>query len=117
MSKLNKPQRINYLAIEFLERLGNRNPVQSQIDLMEALISKVAIEQKLSFDNKLTNREITCLLLAAKGRTSDETAQLLGIKASTVETYRKKIKRKLACTTMAQAVFEGIRYGYVQPNI
>lgn len=70
------------------------------------------IQGKSSILNELTERERSCLLLAASGKTSNETANLLGIKASTVETYRKNIKEKLACNTIAQAVFEGLRCGY-----
>lgn len=117
MNQLSKTQNLNYLAVDLLEKLGNRNPTQTQIDLMESVVSKVAIEQKISFDHKLSARETACLLMAADGKTSGETAVLLAIKLSTVKTHHKKIKRKLACTTMAQAVFQGIRYGYVCPRI
>jgi DNA-binding CsgD family transcriptional regulator len=115
MKKFSRPQNLNYLAIEFLEKLGNKTPSQPQINLMESLISKVGIEQKISFDHKLSARETACLLLIAQGKTSDETAAMLGVKSSTIKTYHKKIKRKLACANLAQAVFQGIRYGYVQP--
>lgn len=114
MSTLNNSQSLNYLAIDLLEKLGNKTPNQPQIDLMESLISKVSIEQRLSFDHKLSARESACLLLAAQGKTSDETAEMLGVKSSTIKTYHKKIKRKLACASLAHAVFRGIRYGYLQ---
>lgn len=41
MKKLNRAQYLNYLAIEFLENLGNKTPSQAQIDLMESLISQM----------------------------------------------------------------------------
>lgn len=59
-------------------------------------------------NQRLTQRELACLWFAAKGKTSSETAKLLGIKRSTVETYRKKIKQKLSCRNLVQAVFEGL---------
>lgn len=61
----------------------------------------------------LTQRQKSCLVYAAKGMTSGETAYTLGLKASTVESHRKEIKRKLSCATMAQAVYEGIRLGHL----
>jgi DNA-binding CsgD family transcriptional regulator len=61
----------------------------------------------------LSEREKSCLLLAANGMTTEQTAELLGIKASTVETHRKGIKKKLASNSMAQAVYQGIKYGYM----
>lgn len=44
MKKLNHPQKLNYLAIVFLERLGIDEPTQFQIDLMEFLLSKAAVK-------------------------------------------------------------------------
>jgi DNA-binding CsgD family transcriptional regulator len=63
--------------------------------------------------NSLTQRQKICLIYAAKGMTSVETANTLGLKTSTVESHRKEIKRKLSCVTMAQAVYEGIRLGHL----
>jgi DNA-binding CsgD family transcriptional regulator len=74
----------------FLKKIGKRMPVQ-----------------------QLTEREICCLLLAANGMTTGQTAELLGIRPSTVETHRKGIKKKLASNSMAQAVYQGIKYGYM----
>lgn len=82
-------------------------------NLSSSLVSKLIIERNISFSHRLTKREVNCLVLAARGKTSSETAKLLGIKPSTVETHRKEIKRKLECQNMAHAVFEGILLGYV----
>lgn len=84
----------NFLLVRLLEKIGKERPIK-----------------------QLTERELSCLFLAAKGLTTNETAELLGIKSSTVETYRRKIKYKLACNTMAQAVFEGIRWGYMDTRL
>src|SRR5262245_53521060 len=112
MSTRGNSKKLNQLTMELLRKLGNSEPTRPQIELMEALLTKITIEQKLLFAHQLTTSEIKCLLLAARGKTSSETAKLLGIQTSTVQSYRKEIKRKLACTSMAQAVFEGMRYGY-----
>lgn len=102
----------NYLAIGLLESLGNSNPTQQQIILIEDLLSMVTIKHKFNFTAKLNGKEIACLYWAAHGKSSKETAALLHINQSTVESHRKEIKRKLGCSSMTQAVFQGIRYGY-----
>ena len=113
MKRFTQGQNRNYLAIEMLELCGNSNPTQRQITVMERLLSTVAMTQHITFDHQLTEQEINCLFLAAKGHSIKETATFLQIQCSTVETHRKQILRKLACTSMTQAVFEGIRYGAV----
>lgn len=105
------------LIREILAKLGNNKPSQKQIDLAETILYKTTINQELTFNNRLTKREISCLLLAAKGKTRQQTAELLNIQTVTVDSYRKKIHEKLQSKSMAQAVFEGIRYGYVQPKM
>lgn len=109
----NSVRNLSQLTITLLESLGVSQPTLKQIVWFESLLSNVFLEHRLLFDNQLTDREISCLVLAAKGMTSHESAELLGIKRSTVETYRREIKRKLASNSMAQAVFEGIRFGYI----
>lgn len=105
----------NKTIVKLLEKLGNDNPSQIQIDLVDALLLGNSIEQRVLFDHKLTPRESYCLLLAAKGKTVQETAVLMDVKISTVRTWRHKILGKLACRSMAQAIFKGIHYGYLHP--
>ena len=50
---------------------------------------------------------------AAKGKTTLEIARLLHVEISTVKTYRKRIQEKLNAKNITQAVFEGIRLGYL----
>jgi len=38
------------------------------------------------------------------------------MKYSTIRTHYMRIKRKLACRTIAQAMYEAIRYSYLIPN-
>jgi DNA-binding NarL/FixJ family response regulator len=100
---------------QLLEKLGNTNPSPMQIELVDTLLFRSSIEQTVLFDRKLTSRESYCLLLAAKGKTVQDTADLMGVKISTVRTWRHKILNKLACCSMAQAIFQGIHYGYIYP--
>lgn len=100
----------NFLLKKLLRKLSDKKTTHKHRTLMNWFLSQAAECHEIVFPNQLTERERSCLLLAAKGMTSNETAELLGIRPSTVETYRKKIKSKLACNTMAQAVFEGISF-------
>lgn len=104
------------LAIELLQNLGNAKPLRRHIDLMDSILGQITTQQTLAFDKRLTSREISCLYLAARGKTSVATARLLNISTSTVESHRKQIKRKLNCLNLTQAVFEGIRWGYLHPD-
>ena len=100
--------------IIILKKLGNRSLTNEQIKLLRSLLRCTTVKQKLVFEKVLTERESLCLLLAAKGLTSKEIAELLDITERTVKTHREGICRKLSCNNIAQAVFEGIRYGYLE---
>lgn len=102
------------LAKDFLAYFGNMDPSFNQIQKMSNLLINVFIRSQLVFDTKLSKTESTCLLLAAQGNTSIETAKILRISKATVETHRKEVKRKLGCSSIAHAVYLGIRYGYVK---
>jgi len=116
MNKRIRKENNDYLVVELLNHLGNKTPNSDEIKYATFLLSTIAIHKKLNLKNELTEREASCLLLAANGWTSVETAKFLQVKPSTIETYRKNIKRKLECSSMAQAVFEGIRHGYLKPG-
>jgi DNA-binding CsgD family transcriptional regulator len=106
---------LNTLLKELLRMLGNDQPTLKQLQLIEKMLITTRVDHKLSFARHLTAREKACLLLAAKGLTSAQSAELLSIKKATVDTYRRTIKRKLASTTIAEAVYKGIHFGYIRP--
>jgi DNA-binding CsgD family transcriptional regulator len=109
-------KQFDILARDLLDNLGNSNPTQKHIELMHSILGSVTLVQAIHFNEKLSQREISCLYLAAKGKTSEETAELLKISTATVDSHRKRIKRKLNCYSLTQAVFEGIRWGYIKPK-
>lgn len=110
MDKLNNA---NELAVKFLKFLGKRKPTQEQLKVTKKLLLTAVVQEHLYFDERLTQREKECLLLAAKGYTTEETARILNIKKSTVETHRLSIYRKLVCNNIGQAVLEGMRFGSI----
>ena len=105
-------QYYNFLAIRLLEFIGNDSPTQEQIDIVEQVIaSSNSLRINLNCSDKLNDKEIACLYWAAQGKSSAQTAKILKMSKSSVELYRKHIKRKLNCSTITQAVFEGIKSG------
>lgn len=101
------------MALGFLETLGIKSPSQKQINIVEKLLSTLTIECKILPHELLTPKEYQCLLLAAKGLTVKETAEIMRVKESTIMTHRDSLKKKLNCKTIAQAVLKGIRIDYL----
>ncbi|MGH8178590.1 MAG: response regulator [Steroidobacter sp.] len=62
---------------------------------------------------QLTAREMEILTLASKGFSYGETADLLGLMASTVSSYTKNIYEKLAVSSRSAAVYEATRMGLI----
>ena len=44
---------INYVSIDVLDKLGNAKPTQTQIELMELLVSGITIKQKTELNKFL----------------------------------------------------------------
>ncbi len=59
----------------------------------------------------LTGREKDCLVWTAAGKTSSETAQILGISENTVNHYLSAAAAKLGATNKAHAVVKAIKQG------
>lgn len=104
----------NYLAVTVLKHIGMTDPSQRVIDVMESALSHVVVNQQVLFETRLNQKESTCLFLAAKGKTTVETAKIMNTTSTAIEARRRSIKRKLRAASMAHAVFEGIRFGYIQ---
>ncbi len=102
------------LAKAMLAQFSITSASPLQLKRMKKLLANVYVNCPVLIDNKLSKTESRCLLLAAQGNTSDESAKILNISKTTVETHRKEIKRKLGCSSIAHAVYQGIRYGYVR---
>jgi DNA-binding CsgD family transcriptional regulator len=117
MQLTNEVRAFKFLTSQILREIGNTHPTERQIHLTSLLLTSTTINQQLVFHKVLSPKEMNCLLLAAKGITMEEAAKLLNVKYSTIETWHKKIKLKLGCRSIAQAVFEGMRFGYLQPQL
>ena len=117
MQKLEGPiDSTNYVAIELLEQLGLDKPNQAQIDLMESIVSTVMVKKKLLFDTRLTPKEQFFLYWVARGKTMTQAGELLDLTMLEVDEYHNQVRTKLHCHTLTQAVFEGLRFGYLSKN-
>jgi DNA-binding NarL/FixJ family response regulator len=63
----------------------------------------------------LSQRECEVLKLVVEGRTSKEIAALIGVKPSSIHTYRSRIMSKLEIDDIASLVRLAIRHGLIRP--
>ncbi len=108
---------LSSLSHEFLKRFLIEEPSVKQIEIAKSFITEVIHSGKFVFDNKLTRREALCLYWAAQGKSSIETAEILHITSDTVNTHRKRILQKLNCKNISQAIYHGMKYAYVCPQV
>jgi DNA-binding NarL/FixJ family response regulator len=62
----------------------------------------------------LTERELECLQMIAKGLSNNEAAEVLGLSKATIRTHLEHIYQKLDVTNRVEAVTEGIRQGIIE---
>lgn len=63
--------------------------------------------------SRLSHRELEVLTLVVEGRTSREIAAILGVKPSSIQTYRSRIMAKLETRSVATLVRFAIRRGLI----
>lgn len=62
----------------------------------------------------LSAREREVLVLVVQGRTSKEIAALVGVRPSTIDTYRSRIMTKLGVDDLASLVRFTVRHGLIK---
>jgi DNA-binding NarL/FixJ family response regulator len=62
----------------------------------------------------LSSQERTVLEMSAKGYTYEETARLLNLSPRTIETYVKRIYRKLQVHSKSEAIYEARKLGLIR---
>ena len=107
-SVVSKPKDLRQLVAEVFERLGITEPTAEQSALVQALFDYLASDRGIYFNSRLSEREKMCLYLLARGKSLEQIATAMNIKRTTVATFIKRIKAKLDCDTLPQAVFEGM---------
>jgi DNA-binding NarL/FixJ family response regulator len=63
----------------------------------------------------LSAREREVMILVVQGRTSKEIARVVGVKPTSIDTYRSRIMAKLDVDDLCALVRFAIRHGLVQP--
>ena len=109
---MSQHQQPNLLAMHIIENVRKFKRAKDQVNVARLIISNVFTNNDITFSKTLTYKEKLCLFWAAHGKTAKETASLMSIKFTTVDSHRKEIKRKLKSKNMAHAVFKGILCGY-----
>jgi DNA-binding CsgD family transcriptional regulator len=80
-------------------------------ELLNALLSHQNGSAPGLRTEKLSVREREVLQLVVEGKSSVEIAELLGLSASTVDTYRSRLMQKLQVTNLPDLVRLAIREG------
>jgi two-component system response regulator NreC len=89
-----------------LDWRGNTNAIEP--DVVKAMHRQTSLRR-----DSLTSRERQILRLAAQGYANGEVANLLGISARTVDTYRTQIMEKLNLHSRAELTRYALEYGYL----
>ena len=82
-------------------------------DVPNAAAPTRATAQRATPQPSLSAQELKVVNLSAKGYKYDEVAELMSLKLGTVETYVKRIYRKLQVHTKTEAVYEARKRGLV----
>jgi DNA-binding NarL/FixJ family response regulator len=102
-------------------RLGADDYVVKPIDfdiletVVKARLSKVARSDAWSRHVALTEREVECLTWSARGKTSSEIAQILGLIKRNVDFHIETACRKLNVSTRIQAAVKAASGGIIEP--
>jgi DNA-binding NarL/FixJ family response regulator len=124
---------------ELLEELGNQNPNPDLLYKMLLSLERTLARDKALLESSmygghqkavrldrrkedridhpdmlLSRRELDVLTLLAKGYSYTEIAELLRCQVGTIQTYIKRIYKKLNVHSRSEAIFEAGQMGFVQ---
>ena len=100
-------QRFLKITPEHRQRLGMAGAEEDEVRTALAGLEDAAL------DEVLTERELECLQIIAKGLSNNEAARVLGLSKATIRTHLEHIYQKLDVTNRVEAVTEGIRQGII----
>jgi len=96
----------------------------AEIEILLALSSHATVAVKQARNSRMSNGEANIISLSckenevlnmfAKGCSYSEAADLLGCKLTTIQTYAKRIYKKLKVHSRSEAIFEAHQLGLVQ---
>jgi DNA-binding CsgD family transcriptional regulator len=96
------------LLYDFHERQSTHSPLSC------AAFRAMKKSSKPAALDVLSPRERQVLKLVVEGKTSKETAAIVGVKPSSIDTYRSRIMAKLEVTDLASLVRYAIRHGVIK---
>jgi DNA-binding CsgD family transcriptional regulator len=86
-------------------------------EIASILHRKALAEMRITEDRPpLSPREIECLNWTARGKDAASIAVILQISEYTVRDYLKSARKKLECSSIAQAIYEATRLGLITPQ-
>ena len=90
-------------------------PILAKLKLLSVLIDSAShINFKLpAFQVHLSNREEQCLLWAARGKTYQEIAEILGLAFGSVKTHLDAARHKLRCMNLTHAAAVAFATGVI----
>lgn len=97
---------LTQIAVDLLDGLLVTDPTSEQIAAAESLVVTLFEQEKPIKQPCLRLKEWQCLYWASQGKSIRETASLLKISEATVKTYRGRIKQKLQCKNLTNAIHE-----------
>lgn len=101
------------LAKNFLAYLRNI-PFKARIQEIVSILYETEIKRFVTLDNRLSQQEKKCLLLAKKGKSIKTTATILKLKYETVRECRAAAIKKLGAPNITAAVALGIKYNLIE---
>lgn len=118
MQKTPSSPTLHAIAIRFLTQLDIHQPTIKQVHAMENVLSEIGmVIFKPLVNKRLSKQETICLGWIAQGKSRRQIAQLMEVKIDTVKSYQDRLRNKLDCSTLAQAVYEGMRFGFLKPHL
>jgi DNA-binding CsgD family transcriptional regulator len=79
----------------------------------KAMPADIMIRRRTALDLKLTDRERDVLSWAARGKTTQDTADIIGISNETVITHMKAAMNKIAAGNKTHAVAKALHLGLI----
>jgi DNA-binding CsgD family transcriptional regulator len=83
---------------------------------IHARVRQLSLPASANSNSRLSHRELQCLQWAARGKTNDDIATILGISERVVRAYIESARFKLNATNKNQVVAKALGLGLIQPE-
>jgi DNA-binding CsgD family transcriptional regulator len=101
----------------YLQHLAALIDAAANIDTKLPLGSAASINSKPPDPVRLSQREEQCLIWAARGKTYQEVADIVGVSLGSVKTYLDTARHKLHCINLTHTVAVAVATGLISPGI